>query len=182
AKVDNKKILADLVVMTAGAWMDQLIKPLDIQFDIQPQKAQIIHLKHEEMDTSNLPVILPPGDQYVLSFDDSRFVIGATHDDNHAFDTRVTAVGVQKVLNKALEVAPMLKEATILETRVGFRPMSPESLPIIGSVPGYEGGLFANGLGATGLTAGPFLGRELAKMAMDQETELDLADYQLQRR
>jgi D-amino-acid dehydrogenase len=180
AEVENQKIRSDVVIMTAGAWMDQLIKPLDVQFDIQPQKAQIIHLKYEEMDTSNLPVILPPGDHYVLSFDDHRFVIGATHEDNLGFDTRVTAVGVQEVLNKALDVAPGLKGATLLETRVGFRPMSPESLPIIGSVPGYEGGIFANGLGATGLTAGPFLGRELAKMAMDQETALDLTDYQLQ--
>ncbi|TKI09572.1 FAD-binding oxidoreductase, partial [Bacillus cereus] len=41
----------------------------------------------------------------------------------------------------------------------------------------FEGILVANGLGASGLTAGPYLGAELAKLALGQPIELDLNDY-----
>jgi D-amino-acid dehydrogenase len=35
----------------------------------------------------------------------------------------------------------------------------------------------ANGLGASGLTAGPYLGSELAKLVLGKPTELDPLDY-----
>jgi D-amino-acid dehydrogenase len=50
-------------------------------------------------------------------------------------------------------------------------------LPVIGTLPAYEGILVANGLGASGLTSGPYLGSELAKLALEMEMEIDLSDY-----
>lgn len=178
-KVKNKQIVSDFVIMTAGAWMDELIRPLGINLDVKPQKAQILHLKYKGIDTANLPVVMPPNDQYLLSFDDQRFVIGATHEDDCGFDTHITAFGIHDILHKALEIAPDLKDSTFIEARVGFRPMTAHFLPIIGFLPEFEGGLFANGLGATGLTAGPFLGKELARLALDEPTVLNLEDYQI---
>ncbi|HDR5106200.1 TPA: FAD-dependent oxidoreductase, partial [Bacillus anthracis] len=93
------------------------------------------------------------------------------------FDHRVTAGGLHEVFHKALTVAPGLENATMLETRVGFRPFTPGFLPVIGPLPNFEGILVANGLGASGLTAGPYLGSELAKLALGQPIELDLNDY-----
>lgn len=178
-KANNKTIFADQVIAAAGAWMDELIKPFGTKLDIRPQKAQILHLKYDAIHTANLPVIMPPNDQYLLSFDDHRFVVGATHENDAGYDTNVTAFGVQDILNKALTIAPELKNSTIIEARVGFRPMTPGFLPIIGAFPGFEGLLFANGLGASGLTAGPYLGQELARLALEIPTELDLADYHI---
>ena len=50
---------------------------------------------------------------------------------------------------------------------------------MIGFVPDTEGLLFANGLGASGLTVGPFLGAELAKIALGEETKIDLDLYKV---
>ncbi len=104
-------------------------------------------------------------------------VAGATHEDEAGFDCRVTAGGVYEVLRKAIEVAPGIENSTVAETRVGFRPFTPGFLPVFGAVPGLDGAFTANGLGASGLTAGPYLGSELAKLVMGEETELDPADY-----
>ncbi|SDE58973.1 D-amino-acid dehydrogenase [Fontibacillus panacisegetis] len=43
------------------------------------------------------------------------------------------------------------------EVRVGFRPFTPGFLPVLGAVPGWQGLITANGLGASGLTMGPDL-------------------------
>jgi len=65
----------------------------------------------------------------------------------------------------------------VVETRVGHRTFTPGFLPVFGYMPSVDGILFANGLGASGLTAGPYLGSQLAKLALGEETDLDPADY-----
>jgi D-amino-acid dehydrogenase len=177
--LSGEKMAADKVVVTAGAWANELIKPLGINFLAVPQKAQIVHLELPETDTCSWPVVMPPGNQYILAFENGRIVLGSTHEDDTQFDTRVTAGGIHEILSKGLHVAPGLMNATMVETRVGFRPFTPGFLPVFGVLPGYESVLVANGLGASGLTSGPYLGAELAKLALGLQPELDLNNYDL---
>jgi D-amino-acid dehydrogenase len=176
-KINGEILEADKVIAVSGAWMNELLKPLGVDFGVYPQKAQIIHLSMPGLKTNHFPVIMPPNNQYMLTLNDHRIVIGATHETKAGFDNRVTASGVHEVLAKALEVAPGLADSTILETRVGFRPFTPGSLPVIGPLPGFNGLLLANGLGASGLTIGPYLGTELAKLALGMDLEIDLDNY-----
>jgi D-amino-acid dehydrogenase len=170
---------ADLVIVTGGVWAKELLQPLGVNFLVKSQKAQIVHLEIGNMDTSEWPVVMPPNDQYILTFEDGRVVVGATHEDDAGLDLRITAGGMNEVLGKALLVAPGLADSRILETRVGFRPFTPGFLPVIGPMPHFEGLLVSNGLGASGLTAGPYLGAELAKLALGRETEIDLGSYEV---
>ncbi|UJL47332.1 FAD-dependent oxidoreductase [Virgibacillus sp. NKC19-16] len=176
-KLDGEIIEADTVIATSGAWMNELLEPLGVAFEVTMQKAQIMHLEVSAADTSGWPVVMPPNNSYLLGFDNRRLVVGSTHEDHTGFDTRVTAGGVHEILKKALEVAPALSDSTVLETRVGFRPFTPGFLPVFGALPGFDGMLLANGLGASGLTMGPYIGTQLAKLALGEELEIDLADY-----
>ncbi len=175
--VRNAKYLADQVIVTAGAWAHDLLKSIHVHFMVTHQKAQILHLELENQQTENWPVIMPPNDQYILSFENGRIIVGATHEDEDGFDHRVTAGGLQEILQKALLVAPGLADGTVVETRVGFRPFTPGFLPVFGPIPGINGMLVANGLGASGLTAGPYLGAELAKLALGKALELEIERY-----
>lgn len=177
--VGYENYAADQIIVCAGAWANQLLEPLGIDFKVSYQKAQIMHLQvHDHQDTGSWPVIIPPSDQYLLSFDDQKIVIGATHEnDIEGYDTRVTAGGMQEILDKGLALAPGLMNSTFEEVRVGFRPFTPGFLPIMGTVPGWDGLITANGLGASGLTMGPFIGSQLAKMALGMELDIDVADY-----
>lgn len=174
--VNGQTIIADQIIITAGAWSNEILKPIGINFKVTPQKAQIIHLELPKMDTADWPVVMPPTNQYILTFDD-RVVVGATHEDEAGFDNRVTAGGIHDILSKALAAAPGLAEGSLLETRVGFRPFTPGFLPVIGPLPNFDNIFVANGLGASGLTSGPYLGAELAKLALGKSTELDISNY-----
>ncbi|RFU62838.1 NAD(P)/FAD-dependent oxidoreductase [Peribacillus glennii] len=168
------------VIVCAGVWANQLLHPLGIDFKVSVQKGQIVHLQLPETDTSKWPVVMPPSDQYLLSFADQRVVIGTTHENKiDGFDTRITAGGLHEVFNKALETAPGLSGSTFIEARAGFRPYTPGFLPVIGPVPGWKGILVANGLGASGLTMGPYLGDQLAKLALGWNVEIELENYDL---
>lgn len=178
--VNGTFIAADKIIVCAGAWAGSLLQPLGIAMPIRRQKAQIVHLQaSDSANTGDWPVVMPPSDQYLLAFDHGRVVAGATHEDvaEDDDDTRVTAGGLQELLNKALLAAPGLADAELLETRVGFRPFTPGFLPVFGAIPGWEGLFAVNGLGASGLTAGPYLGKQLALLALGQTTDIDPADY-----
>ncbi|MGP4076741.1 NAD(P)/FAD-dependent oxidoreductase [Halobacillus sp. K22] len=178
-QVNNEFCSADQVIVTAGAWAKELFTPLGIDFKVTFQKAQIVHLKLPDKNTSEWPVVMPPTNKYLLSFGGGRIIAGSTHEDDTEFDHRTTAGAIHEIFDQTLSYAPGLYNSSLQETRVGFRPFTPGFLPVFGYVPGRPGLLAANGLGASGLTSGPFLGAELAKLALGQETELDPADYDL---
>ncbi|WP_311083275.1 FAD-binding oxidoreductase [Paenibacillus polymyxa] len=181
--VGAKSFSSDKVIVCAGAWANQLLLPLGIHFKVSYQKAQIMHLQvSNRQDTGTWPVVIPPSDQYLLAFDKQKIVIGATHENEiEGYDTRVTAGGMQEILNKGLELAPDLANSTFQEVRVGFRPFTPGFLPVLGVVPGWNGLIAANGLGASGLTMGPFIGEQLAKLALGMNLDIDINDYDIRK-
>ncbi|MFD2923395.1 NAD(P)/FAD-dependent oxidoreductase [Halobacillus naozhouensis] len=179
-KTGEEQLYADQVIVAAGAWAKEMIEPLGVNFLVHPQKAQIVHLELPEADTSDWPVVMPPTNKYLLSFEQGRVVVGATHETKEKFDTRITAGGLHEIFSKVLAIAPGLSRSTLVETRVGFRPFTPDSLPVFGELPNFEGILLANGLGASGLTTGPYIGAELARLALGKNTELHKEDYQIE--
>ena len=175
ASIDNaegaRRIPADRVIVTAGAWTEQVRR---LGFSVEPQRGQIVHLRLEGVETQDWPVILPPGSHYIVPFGGGRIVAGATRETGRGFDYRVTAAGQAEVLSEALRIAPGLGVATMIETRVGFRPAG---VPLLGWVRGIDGLAVGNGLGAAGLTIGPLAGRLLADLVLGKPGLLDLAPF-----
>ena len=166
---------ADAVVAATGAWTTSFLEPSGVTVAVTPQRGQIVHMSLEPADTSRWPVVLPTASShYLLAFDGSRVVAGATRETGAGFDYRVTPGGLSEVLDQALAVAPGLAAASYLETRVGFRPMGPDSLPLLGPVPGVDGLVVATGLGPTGLTMGPYAGAIAAQVALGEQPGIDL--------
>jgi D-amino-acid dehydrogenase len=175
--VGGQRILADCVVVTAGAWTDPVLRALGFGVPVEPQRGQIVHLRLEGVRTEDWPVILPPGSHYIVPFDGGRVVAGATRETGSGFDYRVTAAGQAEVLAEALNVAPGLGVATLIETRVGFRPVGTEVRPSLGWARGVEGLAVGTGLGASGLTIGPIAGRLLAELVTRQPVAIDLGPF-----
>ena len=181
-RIVDETLPADVVVVTAGAWAAAVLRPVGIALAIAPMRGQIMHFEMPGADTSTWPVVLPQSEHYLLAFEGGRVVAGATREAGSGFDYRVTAAGQAEVLQHALHVAPGLAPATVIETRVGFRPVSADGLPLLGRVGGVDGLLVGNGLGAAGLTIGPFAGKLLADAALGLETAMDLRPFDPLRR
>ena len=174
---NGRPVPADEIVVTAGAWASQILRPLGLEHPVRPQRGQIVHIRLPNVETRSWPVLLPMTSHYMLAFDDSRVVIGATREDGTGFDYRVTAAGQAEVLNAGLAIAPGLATGTVIETRIGFRPAGDTIRPILGRVPGIDGLIVGNALGAFGLTIGPYAGRLLAQICMVEEAEVDLSVF-----
>ncbi|MFC5814995.1 NAD(P)/FAD-dependent oxidoreductase [Nonomuraea harbinensis] len=165
---------ADVVIVAAGAWSGEVCRGLGVELPVFPRRGQIVHVTLEGVDTSGWPIVLPHVGPYLLGFPGSRVVVGATIEDV-GFAPRVTMGGLDEVLRAGLRVAPGLSEATVTETRVGLRPVHAPGPPLIGPV--NDRVIVATGLGAYGLTAGPFTGQVAAGLALGENPPLDLRPY-----
>ena len=178
-RVDGELIEADAVVVAAGAWASKILEPVGVRLAVAPQRGQIIHLRLPGTDTARWPVLRPLNSYYLLAFEDSRVVIGASRETNSGFDHRLTAGGVAEVLNAGLAVAPGLASWTLHEVRIGFRPMADDDRPRLGRAPGVDNLIVGNGLGPSGLSMGPYSGALLANLTLGKPTELALEPFAL---
>ncbi|GAA4680315.1 NAD(P)/FAD-dependent oxidoreductase [Frondihabitans cladoniiphilus] len=166
--VGDSPLAVDAVVLATGAWTPALLAGLGRPLALEPQRGQITHLRLDGVDTSGWPSVHPIAGNYLVAFDDSRVVAGATRETGSGFDPRVTAGGQRQVLEDALALAPGLADATLLETRVGLRPAAGRELPFVGALPGGDGVWVNAGFGAAGLTMGPVVGRLLARRILGE--------------
>lgn len=176
-RVADRELAADTVLVTGGAWTNALGDALGVALPVYPQRGQIVHLDLPGVVTTRWPVILGFHAHYLLAFPESRVVAGATRERESGYDPRMTAGGVHEALGEALRVAPGLAGAILHEVRIGLRPASPDGLPIVGAVPGFDNIFVATGHGASGLQLGPHSGAMIAGLAQARAAEVDLAPF-----
>jgi D-amino-acid dehydrogenase len=175
--LDGDELDADAVVIAGGAWSSQALAPLGLELPVSPQRGQLVHLELPGQATGKWPVVLGFAHQYLLGFPESRIVVGATREDGVGYDYRATAGGVRSVLDEALRLAPGLRVATVLETRVGFRPLSDDRRPLLGPLPDHPNVFVATGHAGYGLELGPYSGALVAELVMQRSPAVDLAPF-----
>ena len=166
---DDERHDAPAVIVAGGSWTPALAAALGVQVPVAPQRGQIAHLVLAGADSGPWPMVSGFRDHYMVAWPGGRVAAGATRETGSGFDPRATAAGVREVLDEALRIAPGLAPATLLEVRVGQRPLSADGLPILGPVPGYAGLWLATGHGPAGLTLGPLSGKLVAEAAIGGE-------------
>ncbi|HKG26460.1 MAG TPA: FAD-dependent oxidoreductase [Thermomicrobiales bacterium] len=175
--IDGQLYPAGAVVVSGGAWSNDLGDTLGLRFPVEPQRGQIIHLDLPGTETGSWPIVQGYFDHYLLTFRPNRVVMGATREIGSGYDVRMTAGGVHQVLTQGLSLAPGLATAGIAEIRIGLRPMSPDGLPIIGRAPGYANVYLCTGHGPSGLQLGPISGAAVAAMIRGAAPEIDLSPF-----
>jgi D-amino-acid dehydrogenase len=179
-RVDGTPTPCGSVVVAGGAWTDELAAGFGLAPAVSPLRGQIVHLRLESTDTSSWPIVEPVLGFYAVPWPGGRVAVGGTMDDV-GFDVRSTADGLHQLLREGLRLAPGLADATVVETRVGLRPMGADGLPTVGTVPGVDGLVVATGLGTNGLLLGPLSGRLAADLVSSQLPAVDVAGVAVDR-
>ncbi len=179
--VGGERQAAGTVIVAGGAWSAALGEALGVALPVFPQRGQIAHLALPGSVTGGWPIVVGFHAHYLLTFAPERVVAGATRESESGFDARMTAGGVHEALVEALRVAPGLGGATLVEVRIGLRPASPDGLPLLGWLPGYDNVLVATGHGPSGLQLGPYSGAVVAGLALGEPAPLALEPFAVER-
>jgi glycine oxidase len=150
---ERGRIEADAVVLAAGSWSMQVEGHGLPPGAVRPVRGQIAVL---DTRPPLLGRVVFSASGYAVPRADGRILFGSTMEEA-GFEKAVTAAGLRHVLDVALEIAPSLAGAPVVETWSNFRPASPDGEPILGAgaVPGlyYATGHTRNGILLTPVTA-----------------------------
>lgn len=170
----------DEVILANAAWLAATLEPFGYEVDVRPQKGQLVELETPWM-TDAWPVIMPAGEKDIIPFLDGKIVIGATHEDEAGFDLILEEKTLgEMVENAQAQFSEHLDKDWITRGRVGTRAYTSDFAPFFGPVPGMANVYTASGLGSTGLTAGPIVGKILSDFILGKEPALDPAAYPIE--
>jgi glycine oxidase len=150
---DGTRVRAAQVVLAAGAWTSELAGlPTHARVAVRPVKGQILRLRDPD-GPGLLQRVLRFAGGYLVPRGDGRYVLGATVEER-GFEQRPTAGGVYELLRDAHELVPGVRELQIEELSVGFRPATPDNVPVVGRG-ALDGLVWATGHHRNGILLAP---------------------------
>jgi glycine oxidase len=152
------------VVIAGGAWTPQIAAWLGAEVGVEPIRGQILALAPSPMPVRHT-IYTRAG--YLVPKPDGRLIVGAT-EDCAGFDARPTAAGIARLLAMAAELAPELAAAPFVCAWAGLRPATPDHLPLLGPLPGWENVTLATGHFRNGVLLAPLTGALIAGWLLDR--------------
>jgi glycine oxidase len=150
---DGERVIAGQVVLAAGAWSGEIAGlPPHARVPLRPVKGQILRLR-DPAGSGLLERVVRFAGGYIVPRGDGRYVLGATVEER-GFDAQPTVGGVYELLRDARELVPGILELQIEELSVGFRPSTPDNVPVVG-VGAIEGLVWATGHHRNGILLTP---------------------------
>jgi D-amino-acid dehydrogenase len=162
---------AEKVVLAAGFWSRDLTSHLPVFLPLEAGKGY-----HVEVE------LKLPGPQIPIFMQDARVIatplpgrlrlagtLEFTGDDR-----RVNLRRVELIVRSARRMLPSLKDARPFRIWRGFRPCTPDGLPIIGAPSSLDNVMIATGHAMMGLTLAPITGRLVADLVEEAEPTHDL--------
>ena len=170
---DGGPIRADVVVVAAGPWVTDLLRPAGVDLPIEAARGWLVVVASRSPLLSrpvesaggtwrDPPVSLTAGEYVgtepaaglgtlVHPSADGTTVVGSSREPVIAQD-EVDASVPRAILRRAIRFVPRLADAHVRSTWWGIRPMSPDDRPLVGFV--RDGLLVAGGHGAEGVLLG----------------------------
>jgi thiazole synthase len=154
---------ADHVVLSTGAWAQELL-PLPVF----PKKGEMASLRVPLGYGTPQPLqrVIFGEDIYIVPRRDGRIVLGATSQ-SVGFTPHNTAAGVHQLLHRAIALMPSLADFDLDETWWGYRPTTPDELPLLGPGPATNLTL-ATGHYRNGILLTPITAQLVAQAVLDQ--------------
>ena len=171
------ELACDQVVIAAGSWSPQVAAALNLRLPIQAAKGYSITFSHPPW-RPGLPVNMGDARAVVTPLPHGIRVGGTL--ELAGLDRSVTLKRVQAILDGASRFVPGVRfdaGAPNAEIWRGLRPLSADTLPIIGRPRGHHGVILATGHGMLGVSLGPVTGEAVAALAGGSTPPVDLAPY-----
>ncbi len=175
-------------VIAAGAWSGEVGRLAGLAIPIQPRKGTLVVTTPIPDDTFHCKVILAAGYMDSLHSNSSsgvavaanlqqaqngNLVLGSSRQ-FVGFDGTVDSNVVAQVLSRCLRFFPVLRTVTAIRTWAGFRPYTPDLLPIISPVDSLAGMFIAAGHEGIGITEAPITGKLISQLITGDKPELPL--------
>lgn len=149
-------------VLATGAWSQALLP-----IPVTPRKGQMLSVRVPAGHELPLQTVLFGSEIYMVPRRDGRIVIGATSE-AVGFTPGNTPDGIQALLERAIRLYPVLRQFPLHEFWWGFRPATPDELPLLGTSP-YNNLTLATGHYRNGILLAPVTAQLVADRLWHQQ-------------
>lgn len=164
------------VVLAAGSWSSNL-KGLPRPLPVAPVRGQIVEV---QTVPPLLGRVVASGGCYLIPRRDGRLLIGAT-EERVGHRDEVTVGAIHALLTAGLDLLPALADAPVIATWSGFRPGTPDGLPVLGPDADMPGLHYATGHYRNGILLAPITGLLVAESVTGATPTLPLAPFGVER-
>lgn len=173
-------IEAKEIVVAAGAWSASLGTELGLAVPIEPAKGYSITFQVPN-GRPGVPFILNE-DKVSVTPMKTRVRFAGTLE-LAGFDSSVDPHRLKPILEVAAEYVPALDPtaAKTVNPWVGFRPCTPDGLPVVGRVPNYDNVVLATGHCMLGISLAPITGQLVGEIINGESPALDPTPLRLDR-
>jgi glycine oxidase ThiO len=170
------KLSAQHYILATGAWSQQLLP-----IPVVPRKGQLLSVLVPIDLRANLPLqqVLFGDNVYIVPRQDGKIIVGATSEDV-GFASHNTLQGVKQLMTNAMRLFPPLQDFPLHETWWGFRPATPDELPILGTSAAANLTL-ATGHYRNGILLTPITAKLIADLVWHEQADNLLSAFSWQR-
>ncbi len=169
--------VADQIVVAAGAWSARLLSPLGVRVPLETERGYHAMLLSPSVQPQ-IPISSKTRGFFITPMEDGLRVAGTV--EIAGLDAPPNEQRARILVDHARRLFPELQSSDV-RYWMGYRPSTPDSLPILGPIAGHAGLWFAFGHGHFGMSGGPPSGRMLARLITGQSPGIDPAPYGAQR-
>ena len=169
----------DAVVVAAGAWSKQLATQVGDKLSLDTERGYHISFKVAAGGLLGRPVCVPER-QFVLSpmHDGITLVSG---DELAGLEAPPDYRRIRALTPFARQVLPALEGQPIQREWMGYRPSTPDSLPVIGRSPRCPSVFYAFGHGHLGFTLAAITAQLIADLVAGRQDRFDMQPYRIER-
>jgi D-amino-acid dehydrogenase len=165
--------VAQRVVVAAGAWSHRLLAPLGIEVPLESERGYHVILPDPSVELP-MPILHKTGYFGVNAMEMGLRLAGTV--EIAGLEAAPDPRRCEVLVRKAAQLFPGLRHGTP-RFWMGHRPSVPDTVPVIGPVPGQPGLYTCFGHGHCGLTAGPASARLLVQQMLGEPVAFDTAAY-----
>ena len=175
---DKGQLQCHTLINAAGAWAGEIMALVTKEhLPVKPIKGQCLI-------SEKLPKILSScissNDCFMAQKDGGEILVGSTTEDV-GFDASCTFDSLRALAKGAVRCLPILRHTHIKRSWVGFRPGSPDGMPILGPVSDVDNYFNACGHYKTGILTSVITGQIFAALLDGQKPPVDIQPYLLKR-
>jgi len=164
---------ADAVVLCAGAWSDDLLRPWGAELSVHPIRGQMLWY---DAEPGMLRSMLIDETHYLIPRRDGVCIVGSTVEEV-GFNKSTTMQAEAELQRAAARLCPQLQGRAPAGQWAGLRPGCADGVPRIGAHPLLEGLYVSAGHYRNGIVLAPASARLMREIVRGEETSFDAAVY-----
>ncbi|HIM47979.1 MAG TPA: FAD-binding oxidoreductase [Dehalococcoidia bacterium] len=172
-RLDDETISCGQIVLAMGPWSRKAEAWLDAYIPVDPLKGEITRM---ELPGTPLNHDLSGGGGSLHPKPDGLVWCGTT-EEWRGFDKETSTSAHQSILEGAVRLVPDMADARLSLQTACLRPVTPDWLPIIGRLPGWDNVYLATGAGKKGILLSPGIGKSVADLMTQGETSLSIGPF-----